>query len=398
MGKIYTALGLMSGTSLDGIDASIIRSDGQSQYKSILDRYYKYSPEIPEMTNKIKSKLKDLSLSFNEKKASKMSGELKKMVASVERKITILHAELANKIISEFGEDIDFIGFHGQTIEHDPTNSFTKQLGDANLLSSLTKKKVIYDFRKNDMINGGQGAPLVPIFHKQMIYQLGLDLPITIMNLGGIANVTELWMAPENLYTGPKTKFIAHATDIGPGNCLLDLWIRNNSKNEYDDKGKFAERGNVNHGILNNKLDTFLYHKDDTADFGYPSLDVNEFDVSFVKGLTIEDGAATLAEYTAEIIAFYFNKNSLYSSHKSDFKKILVCGGGRKNNFLMKSIQKKIKVELLNIDDFGINGDFVESQAFAYLAIRSFLNLPISFNKTTGCDKPVVGGKMAKNF
>ena len=388
----------MSGTSLDGIDASIIRTDGQSQYKSILDKYYKYSPEIPEMINKIKSKLKDLSLSFNEKKTSKISGELKKMVATVERKITILHAELANKIISEFGEDIDFIGFHGQTIEHDPTNSFTKQLGDASLLSSLTKKKVIYDFRKNDMINGGQGAPLVPIFHKQMIYQLGFDLPITIMNLGGIANVTELWMAPENLYTGPKTKFIAHATDIGPGNCLLDLWIRNNSKNEYDDKGKFAERGNINHGILNNKLDTFLYHKDDTADFGYPSLDVNEFDVSFVKGLSIEDGAATLAEYTAEIIAFYFNKNSLYNSYKSDFKKILVCGGGRKNHFLMKSIQKKIKIELLNIDDFGVNGDFVESQAFAYLAIRSYLNLPITFPNTTGCKEPCSGGIIVENF
>ena len=388
----------MSGTSLDGIDASIIRSDGQSQFKSILDKYYKYSPEIPEMINKIKSKLKDLSLSFNEKKTSKISGELKKMVATVERKITILHAELANKIISEFGEDIDFIGFHGQTIEHDPTNSFTKQLGDASLLSSLTKKKVIYDFRKNDMINGGQGAPLVPIFHKQMIYQLGFDLPITIMNLGGIANVTELWMAPENLYTGPKTKFIAHATDIGPGNCLLDLWIRNNSKNEYDDKGKFAERGNINHGILNNKLDTFLYHKDDTADFGYPSLDVNEFDVSFVKGLSIEDGAATLAEYTAEIIAFYFNKNSLYNSYKSDFKKILVCGGGRKNHFLMKSIQKKIKIELLNIDDFGVNGDFVESQAFAYLAIRSYLNLPITFPNTTGCKEPCSGGIIVENF
>jgi len=398
MGKIYTALGLMSGTSLDGIDASIIRSDGQSQYKSILDSYYKYSPEIPEMVNKIKSKLRDLSLSFNEKKTPKMSGELKKMTETVERKITILHAELANKIISEFGENIDFIGFHGQTIEHDPTNSFTKQLGDANLLSSLTKKKVIYDFRKNDMINGGQGAPLVPIFHKQMIYQLGFDLPITIMNLGGIANVTELWMAPENLYTGTKTKFIAHATDIGPGNCLLDLWIRNNSKNEYDNKGKLAEQGKIDHEILNNKLDTFLYHRADSADIGYPSLDVNDFDVSFARGLTIEDGAATLTEYTAEVIAFYFNKNSLYNSHKSDFKKILVCGGGRKNDFLIKSIQKKIKVELLNIDDFGINGDFVESQAFAYLAIRSFLNLPISFPDTTGCKEPSTGGKLIKNF
>ena len=114
--------------------------------------------------------------------------------------------------------------------------------------------------------------------------------------------------------------------------------------------------------------------------------------------MTIEDGAATLTEYTAEVIAFYFNKNSLYNSHKSDFKKILVCGGGRKNDFLIKSIQKKIKVELLNIDDFGINGDFVESQAFAYLAIRSFLNLPISFPDTTGCKEPSTGGKLIKNF
>ena len=405
MDKIYTALGLMSGTSLDGIDASIIRSDGQSQYKSILDKYYKYSPEIPEMINKIKGKLKDFSLTLNEKKTTltpeykkKNYKELKELVEIAEREITILHAELANKIISDFGENVDFIGFHGQTIEHDPANSFTKQLGNANLLSSLTKKKVIYDFRKNDMINGGQGAPLAPIFHKQMIYQLGFDLPITIMNLGGIANVTELWMAPENLYTGLQKRFIAHATDIGPGNCLLDLWIRNNSKYEYDNKGRLAEQGKIDHNILNNKLDTFLYHRGDTANLVYPSLDVNDFDVSFIKGLTIEDGAATLAEYTAEVIAFYFNNNSLYNSHKSDFKKILVCGGGRKNNFLMKSIQKKIKLELLNIDNFGINGDFVESQAFAYLAIRSFLKLPISFPDTTGCKEPITGGEIVKNF
>ena len=176
----------------------------------------------------------------------------------------------------------------------------------------------------------------------------------------------------------------------------------NNSKNEYDDKGKFAERGNVNHGILNNKLDTFLYHKDDTADFGYPSLDVNEFDVPFVKGLTIEDGAATLAEYTAEIIAFYFNKNSLYSSHKSDFKKILVCGGGRKNKFLIHSIEDYLKnkknISLSSIDNYNLDGDYIESQAFGYLAIRSFLNLPISYPKTTRCKTPTVGGKLAKNF
>ena len=125
---------------------------------------------------------------------------------------------------------------------------------------------------------------------------------------------------------------------------------------------------------------------------------MNDFDVSFVKGLTIEDGAATLAEYTAEVIAFYFNKNSLYNSYKSDFKKILVCGGGRKNDFLMKRIKKKIKLDLCNIDDFGINGDFIESQAFAYLAIRSFLKLPITFPSTTGCKEPTTGGEIVKNY
>ena len=146
---------LPTGTSLDGIDASIIRSDGQSQYKSILDKYYKYSPEIPEMINKIKSKLKDFSLTLNQKKTilipeyqKKNYKELKELVEIAERKITILHAELANKIISEYGENIDFIGFHGQTIEHDPTNYFTKQLGNANLLSSLTKKKLFMILEK----------------------------------------------------------------------------------------------------------------------------------------------------------------------------------------------------------------------------------------------------------
>jgi anhydro-N-acetylmuramic acid kinase len=400
MGKIYTALGLMSGTSLDGIDASIIRTDGQSQYKSILDKYYKYSPEIPEMINKIKSKLKNFSLTLNKKKGSPLEyqkknyDELIKMVEIAERRITILHAELANKIISEFGENVDFIGFHGQTIEHDPTNSFTKQLGDANLLSSLTKKKVVYDFRKNDMINGGEGAPLVPIFHKQMIYQLGFDLPITIINLGGIANVTELWMAPENLYTGPKTKFIAHAKDIGPGNCLLDLWIRNNSKNEYDDRGKLAEQGKIDHNILNNKLDTFLYHRGDTANLGYPSLDVNDFDVSFARGLSLEDGVATLTNFTAKIISSAIQQ--LLKDKNPKIIEIIICGGGRKNKILIENIKKNFdkNINIKNIDDYGVDGDFIESQAFAFLAVRSILKLPISFPNTTGCKNPTTGGEI----
>ena len=393
MNKSYYCLGLMSGTSGDGIDASIIKSDGQSHYKPIVDKYFEYDSEITKKIDQIKDKVDRYSF---KPERSKIKKELDEEINSLEKKITLLHAEAANDVLKDFKKNVDFIGFHGHTIQHLPHRSYTKQLGDGKLLSKLTKKTVVYDFRQNDMKNGGEGAPLAPIFHQQMIYQIGFDLPIVIFNLGGIANATLLW---KDLFY--KEKLVCSANDIGPGNCLIDSWIRKNSNYKFDKEGNIAKSGNVNKNILNKEFNIWK-QKNETVGRNInslPSLDINDFDVSFAGGLSLEDGAATLTEYTAKILAFYFNTDKFINNEKgSDFNKILVCGGGRKNNFLIQSLQKKIKQEILYIDKFGINGDFVESQAFAYLAIRSYIKLPISFPETTGCKKPSSGGVIVKNF
>jgi len=218
--------------------------------------------------------------------------------------------------------------------------------------------------------NGGEGAPLTPIFHRLIKNKRRLKLPLIILNIGGVANVTCI-DADENLYS----------KDIGPGNCLIDQWIRSNSKMKFDYEGKIATSGKINKIILSKALKIF-------KEKNHPkSYDIKDFDFSFVKELSLEDGAATLIEYTTEI---------LYEHLKGTEKNIIITGGGRKNKFLVKSIEKKINNSLNLIDDFGINGDFVESQAFAYLAIRSFLKLPISFPETTGVKKPCTGGIIVK--
>ena len=174
-----------------------------------------------------------------------------------------------------------------------------------------------------------------------------------------------------------------NSRDIGPGNCLLDQWMRLNSKNHYDKDGNIARSGKINEEILNKGLIDF---KDKIH---IKSYDVKDFDLSFVKKLSFRDGAATLTEYTSEILCDYL---------KAPYENIIISGGGRKNKFLIKNIEKKIKSQLKCIDDFKINGDFIESQAFAYIAVRSFLKLPISFPETTGCKEPCTGGVILKNF
>ena len=366
MSKPYYSLGLMSGTSMDGVDASIIQSDGETKYRVVLDKYFEYPKGIYEVLIKIRDKIK------SSKDLKKLSREVK----SIEKEITLFHAKAVNKIVKKSGVDIDFIGFHGQTIFHDNKNKISKQLGDGKILSELTKKTVVYNFRQNDLNNGGQGAPLTPIFHKLLINQNKVHLPVIILNIGGIANIT-----------GIDLQNTIYSMDIGPGNCLIDQWIRTNSKNKdkYDKNGKIAKSGKVNKKILIHALNNW---KDKNGALSY---DIKDFDLSFVRGLSIEDGAATLAEYTSEIL--YKN---LYFSALGPVDTIILSGGGRKNKFLINSIEKKRNKVLKMIDDFGIDGDFVESQAFAYLAIRSYLDLPISFPKTTGVNEPCAGGVIVK--
>jgi len=369
MSKEYTALGLMSGTSGDGVDASVIISNGENSYNVIKDKYFEYDNSIYEKFHKLKETINNL------KDLEKYSEEIK----NLERQITIFQA----KIIQNFDTmKIDLVGCHGQTIFHSGQKKFSRQLTDGKLLSQLTKKNIVYDFRQNDLQNGGEGAPLSPIFHQLLATKFNLDLPVCFLNIGGISNITVV-----NEFTG-SLNFLSK--DIGPGNCLIDLWIRKNSKNKFDKDGNLARLGKSNEVILEQAEELFA----NRIERNTSSFDVNDFDVSFARGLSLEDGAATLTDFTSKIIGAELTSVSV--NLKINQSKIILCGGGRKNNLLIEKIRKNTLESWVfkNVDDFGVNGDFIESQAFAFLAIRSLKKLPISFPKTTGCNKPISGGKI----
>ena len=378
--KLYTAIGLMSGTSMDGVDVSLIRSNGIDQFINILDEYHEYEDDLHQRL----ISLRNLIINFEDLDTYIQT------LSKLEREITLFHGKIVNEIISKYKDEIDFVGFHGQTIFHNPKKKISKQLGDGRLLSQLIKKKVVYDFRQADLENNGQGAPLVPIFHyllsKNINKKYHTQFPICFINIGGISNITKIIKS-----SGLIEKNL-EAFDIGPGNCLIDYWIRNHSKKRFDENGSIAKSGKVNQLILNQAIENFridVYDK---------SLDVKDFDISFSRGLSFEDGCATITNFTAYLIA----KGIEYSNNNNKCEKYLLCGGGRKNSFLIKSIKDylpdQINKYLDQIDEYSLNGDYIESQAFGYLAIRSFLNLPISYPKTTSCNVPTVGGKVIKNY
>ena len=379
--KLYTTLGLMSGTSMDGVDASLIRSNGIDQFTNVLDEYHEYDDDL----HKRLINLRNLILNIEDlDKYSKKLNEL-------EREITIFHSKIVNKISSKYSHEIDFIGFHGQTIFHNAEKKISKQLGEGKLLSQLVKKKVIYDFRQEDLKNNGQGAPLSPIFHnllsKNINNKYHIGFPICFINIGGISNITKI------IRKDGKIEKKLEAFDSGPGNCLIDEWVRKNSIKKFDLNGSIAQSGKINQLILNQAIENFEINSYDQ------SLDIKDFDISFARGLSLEDGCATITSFTAYLIARGIEHSNNYQDKPIKF---LICGGGRKNNFLIRSVKNyllnKTNISLDVIEKYGLNGDYVESQAFGYLAIRSFLNLPISYPKTTGCIKPTVGGRLVKNY
>ena len=372
MEKIYTSLGLMSGTSMDGVDVSIIQTDGKYKYKPILDKYFEYPGSIYANLTTLRDKIK----------SSKDLKKYQKQLKTLEKKITIFHAKVANEIIKKNKLNIDFLGFHGQTIYHNAKEKLSRQLGDGKLLSKLTKRNVVYDFRKNDLINGGEGAPLTPLFHQLIAKKKRINLPVNFLNLGGIANVTYIKNYKLNGLIG---------YDIGPGNCLIDLWIRMNTKKKYDFKGLIAKKGKCDINVFYRMVSKLRKKNNISLPQKY-SFDIKDFTLTddFNK-LSLEDGAATLTEFTILLLFDFISK--------TEKEKIILCGGGRKNTFIIKKLKKIFnKKKLLLIDDYDINGDFIESQAFAYLAIRSYLGLPISFPHTTGNKKPCSGGIVVKNF
>ena len=375
MSKSFYSLGLMSGTSMDGVDVSIINSDGSAKFKGILNKYFEYSEDLHK--NLISSRDK-----INSSKDLKVHS---KELDFLQKEITLFHSKAVNEVVKEIDFNIDIIGFHGQTIFHNAGERISRQLGDGNLLSQLVKKKVVYDFRQNDLKNGGQGAPLAPIFHKIISKEIKIDPPLCILNLGGIANITAI-ESDEDL--------TLVSCDIGPGNCLIDEWVRKNAGKKYDKDGSIAKLGKINAAILNQALD----NNESLITKNILSYDAKDFDLNFVRGLSLEDGAATITEFTGSVLGESILNFFKKLSNKP--KKILVCGGGRKNLTLIQSIKEKLveKSTIENIDKYGLDGDFIESQAFAYLAIRSFLKFPISFPKTTGCKEPSTGGVLVQNF
>ena len=369
MNDLITSIGLMSGTSCDGIDASIIKSDGENEVHFLGSQFLPYN-------EKIKLKIRNLKEKIN------LISDLKKNyleINSLEEEITLLHAKIVNLIVERYKIDkskINLIGFHGHTIFHSFKEKKTKQIGDGRLLSKLSNLKVVNNFRENDINNGGQGAPLAPIFHKLLQVKLKLKTPLLFVNIGGISNLT---------YLGKGKEVVS--LDAGPGNFLIDKILQLKSKNkiQFDKDGMIAFTGRIDKNILDSYLDDPYYDS-----LPPKSLDVNDFNLSPARSLGIEDSTATLSELTSLTIVNAINFFDIKP------KEIILCGGGRKNKYIFERIKKLSNILTNNIDEYKINGDFIESQAFAYLAIRSFLKKPISFPETTGVLKPISGGDIIK--
>jgi len=369
MKNLITSIGLMSGTSSDGIDASILKSDGENEVYFIGDYFLPYDESIKSKIRNLKEKI-NLPLDLETNKSA---------IDSIEKEITFLHAKVVSLVIKKFGLSrikINLIGFHGHTILHSFKEKKTKQIGDGKLLSQLTGFDVVYNFRENDIKNEGQGAPLVPVFHKLLQIKLKLKMPLVFLNIGGISNLT---------YLNKDKEMISF--DSGPGNFLIDkiVQLKSSNKIQFDKNGMIAFTGNVNKNILDNYLSDPYYECSPPK-----SLDVNDFTLDPLRNLNLKDSVTTLSDLTSLTIVNALNFFSLKPIE------IILCGGGRKNKYIFENIKKLSNIKINNIDNYNINGDFIESQAFAYLAIRSFLKKPISFPNTTGVKKPISGGDIIK--
>ncbi len=351
-------IGLMTGTSMDGIDISYVKTNGIDLKNLDRNYFYKYSVDT-------KIKLMNIlreELSYNMKRKKYLDEFITNEHYLALKNLDIL-------------KNCDLIGFHGQTIYHNPHEKISIQLGNPQELSRMLNKKVIFDFRTNDILSGGQGAPLAPIYHKFIIEKHNLELPSCILNIGGVSNLT--------YWDGRKLL----GFDTGPGNALMDDYSMATFNQDFDKDGKFASKGVPVKKEVVKFLKNVFFEK-----LPPKSLDRNSFKTPYKeliqKNYSSFDIMATLLEYTSQSIEM-----SIKNLPKK-IKNIIITGGGYKNLFLMNRLKEKLKLKFLDEKDLGLNFDFIEAELIAYLSARSIYKLPFTFPTTTGVLKPLSGGKL----
>jgi anhydro-N-acetylmuramic acid kinase len=354
------AIGLMSGTSLDGIDVSLVRTDGE--------QVFEYGPTL----------LLPYPDAFRERLRTLLGRDPQPSWQPMINDLTDMHAEAVRKLLINFGlpaAAVDVIGFHGQTIWHRPERRQTLQIGDGQRLATTLGIDVVTDFRKADVAAGGQGAPLVPLYHSALA--AGQEGPLAVLNIGGVTNIT--WIGDE----GANPTVIAF--DLGPGNALIDDWVLARTGRAYDADGQLAASGIVDGARVMNWLRHDYFRRP------WPkSLDREAFRFALdaVRPMRVEDGAATLTAFTARAVAFAL---PLLPAAP---RRWLVCGGGRRNATLMSMLADGVGAPVEPIEAIGRRGDFIEAEAFGFLAVRVLRRLPLTLPTTTGVPEPLTGGRV----
>jgi anhydro-N-acetylmuramic acid kinase len=351
-GSHYTSIGLMSGTSMDASDVALLQTDGESVLRA-----------GPWMSRPYPTGLREALLGLATD-APDLPG--------YEAQVTQAHIDLVRDFCSAQHIDratIDCIGFHGQTIKHEPHLGRTWQLGDGARMARELGCVVINRFRDEDLRCGGQGAPFAPAYHRALTLAHRIEQPVAVLNIGGVSNVT--------LISGDDT----YACDCGPGNALIDDWVRARADVAYDEGGRLAASGSVDTQVLADLMNHPYFEIR-----GAKSLDRNHFSLEPVTQLSVADGAATLVAFTARAIA------SAARMLPVQAHTWVVVGGGRLNRTLVSRIQVELSCPVLVAEDLGWSGDAIEAQAFAYLAVRALRGLPLSWPTTTGVREPTSGG------
>ena len=366
-GSLIRVIGLMSGTSMDGVDVALIETDGEEAVILGPSRSFAYSDEDRALLREVVKN----STSLTDRSARPHE------LFRAEALITERHAAAVEEFFIAETIDrakIELIGFHGQTVLHRPERRLTVQIGDGMGLARRLKIPVAFDFRAADVAEGGQGAPLVPVFHQALVMGAGFTEPVVIINIGGVANLT--FVAPGE----PPLAF-----DTGPGNALVDDLMQERLGLAFDPEGATALRGTINNQILEGLLAHPYFEAPPPK-----SLDRNDFSRHTVAGLPTADAAATLTAFTAASLARAF----LFLPERPSAA--VLCGGGARNKALLQELAKRLPCHLVLAETLGWSSEAMEAQAFAYLAVRRLKNLPITFPTTTGVDQPLPGGILAE--